>query len=193
MNTIIFSAVDKQLLRNSPIFNKAVKSFESASNNSNQYPSDSVSIVCNYEGTIRFINPSFSKIGCEPNQFLEKSILDFIHPEDVYPVIEHLVLLLQETTESVVLGARFLCKENNYYFTKWHVSYLRGLFYLYPLEVPEIPTAENHINQNFKNVQTKNSGNNKNSEQLIWKMELSKTLYEWDRLILKQVKYCLSV
>lgn len=190
MNDEIITAVNKQLKASSPIFNKAVKSFYVASESGLLNPSDRVSFICDYEGTIRFISPSFSKIDCEIINALEKSILDFIHPEDVYPVIEHMVLLLQESAESVIVEARFLCKENQYYFTKWHVSYLRGLFYLYPIEVPELEKKK--INQLFDSFQNNKSVYDKRAEQHIWKKELSKTLLEWDNLILKQLKFYLS-
>ncbi len=191
MNTEIISAVNKQLKTSSPIFNKAVKSFDIASEIGLLNPSDTVSFICDFEGTIRFISPSFSKIDCEINYALKKSILDFIHPEDVYPVIEHMVLLLQESTESVIVDARFLCKQDQYYFTKWHVTYLRGLFYLYPLEVPEL--EEKKINQLFDSFLNIKAVYDERDEQHIWKKELSKTLLEWDCLIFKQLKFCLSI
>tara|TARA_R110000850_G_scaffold218852_3_gene344436 strand:- start:20753 stop:21316 length:564 start_codon:yes stop_codon:yes gene_type:complete len=143
-----------------------------------------VLFVCDYEGIIQYQSSDFSLL--EPFRDSGKesinSILDFIHPEDVLLTIENLVVLLQESVESVVFEARFLCDEEQYYYTKWHVGYLRGMFYFYPLDVPV----------SRKPGQTAVS-KSANKHELFWKMELAKTLASWDRNILHQIKSCTNI
>ncbi len=149
-------------------------------------------LICDYEGRVHFLNNSFmsaERLADNGNES-KNSILDFIHPEDVLLTIENLVYLLQEKKESVVFGARFLCHLDEYHYTKWHVGYLRGMFYFYPLEVPvtmpKVSEAEATPVLNGKlNAESKN--------RLFWKKEITRTLDAWDKTILHQIKSCIQI
>lgn len=198
MNNSHFSLKNKQLLEQKPLFNLAVKSyFKNPEINSNfgkdLLRAESVLFICDFEGKILLIGSPFSAIDCDFENPSKRSILDYIHPEDCYFVIEHLVALLQEKTESVVFEARFLCKKKQYKTTKWHVGYICGLFFFYPLFttrpnlLPETPSVFQAAQIGKENVLTQNP------HLFFWKMEIEKTLFEWDEIVNKQLNYCLSV
>jgi hypothetical protein len=139
-----------------------------------------VLFVCDYEGIIQYQSNDFpfhEPFGNSKKESIN-SILDFIHPEDVHLTIENLVTLLQENTESLVIEPRFLCDKKQYYYTKWHVGYLRGMFYFYPLDVP---------------VSRKQKSATAIKNELFWKKELVKTLTFWDKRILHQIKSCTNI
>ncbi|MEX2350329.1 MAG: hypothetical protein WD554_05565 [Flavobacteriaceae bacterium] len=152
-----------------------------------------VLLICNYEGSIHFLNNDFISLKRFADNGMENknSILDFIHPEDVLLTIENLVYLLQEKTESVVFGARFLCRPDEYHYTKWHVGYLRGMFYFYPLDVPvtEMPS----LNEFSQKTTQSNKANVTNEKGVFWKKELAETLNAWDKTILYQIKSCTRI
>lgn len=195
MNFENFSDANKQLIEFNPLFNKVVKTadvfdLEKSKFSKKIVNSKAVLLICDFEGGIVFIDETFSKNACL-DSLNDKSILDFIHPEDVPVVIEQLVQLLQGKHPNINIDTRIVTPNNQNFFTKWHVGYLRGLFYFYPIELPKFlenfsGIQDNH-NQNFKSNKTILP------EQLLWKIEISKTLYEWDSLIYKQIKSCTTI
>lgn len=151
-----------------------------------------VLLICNYEGRILFLNNDFTSFEGLKDDGMENknSILDFIHPEDALLTIENLVSLLQEKTESVVFGARFFCHVDEYHYTKWHVGYLRGLFYFYPLDVP---VTISKVNKSTVTPVLNGKLNAESKKRLFWKKEITRTLDAWDKTILRQIKSCTSI
>tara|TARA_R110002072_G_scaffold199405_2_gene357019 strand:+ start:24619 stop:25206 length:588 start_codon:yes stop_codon:yes gene_type:complete len=195
MNNTNFSAATKEMIEHKPLFNIAVKTFDKSLKNditSSKYYTrgKSVLFICDFEGKILSVGSPFSDIDCEFKNVLEKSVLDFIHPEDIYFVIEHLVQLLQEKDESVVFEARFLCRKNQYHYIKWHVGYICGLFFFYPINIPNLDLISSQ--KNFKKG-INNLSNQTNPNTFLWKLEVEKTLFEWDQLINKQIKKCVNL
>jgi hypothetical protein len=184
-----FSVVNQNLIDYQPLFNKAVKSIEFpvASDEGFINQIESVIFICNHEGTILYADKDFIKNKPLFECLNGKTILDFIHPEDVSIVIEYLVQLIQERTDSFIIEARFLLSENQFFITKWHVGYLRGLFYLYPISIPGSNSTQKESISKF--TKTKPS----TSAQKLWKIEVSKTLFEMDRMILKHLKSCTTI
>lgn len=187
-----FSDANKQLIKHKTLFNKVVKSSDSF-DVENSFLSKkiinnkSVLLICDYEGSIVFIDEVLGKNICRQS-IVNKSILDYLHQEDVPNVIEQLVHLLQEKSHDILINTRFLSFENKNIFIKWHVGYLRGLFYFYPIELPKL--ILNNLTFQDSNSQNLNSKTSVFPEHLMWKMEVYKTLCEWDVFILKQIKFC---
>lgn len=182
------SVANQDLIGSEPLFNKAVKSvdFPIQPDTINLSQSDSVTFICDHEGLILFADKVFTHDKSVFDCLEHKLILDFIHPEDVSFVIEYMVQLIQEKTDSLIIEARFLYGENRYFLAKWHVGYLRGLFYLYPITVP-------YSNQpTIKESKIQKTTFPLTSAQQLWKLEVSKTLFELDKMILKHLKSCTS-
>jgi|GEM_PF-3603383 len=194
MNNYNFPLKIKELIERKPLFNMAVKTFDQSHENSfytSTYNAKGkrVLFICDFEGKIRSVGSPFSDIECEFKNALEKSILDYIHQEDVYFVVEHLVQLLQENEESVVFEARFLCRKNQYHYIKWHVGYICELFFFYPIHFPNTDiTSSQAANIKIEN----NPFQQIDSNTFYWKLEVEKTLFEWDHIINKQLKKCLD-
>lgn len=195
MNFENFSDANEQLIEYKSLFNKVVKTadvfdLEKSNFSKKIVNSKAVLLICDFEGGIVFIDETFSRNACL-DSLNDKSILDFIHPEDVPVVIEQLVQLLQGKHPNINIDARIVTSNNQNFFTKWHVGYLRGLFYFYPIELPKF--LENISGVQDNNIQKFKSNKTILPEQLLWKIEISKTLYEWDSLIYKQIKYCTTI
>jgi hypothetical protein len=195
MNIENFSDANKQLIEYKPLFNKIVKSadvfdLEKSNFSKKIVNNESVLLICDFEGSIVFLDETFRNQTCL-NNLIDNSILDFLHQEDIPIVIEQLVHLLQGKSDSIIIESRIIHSENQNFYSKWHVGYLRGLFYFYPIELPKylknISENQKHTAQNFK------SQKSLLPEQLLWKIEVSKTLYEWDALIFKQIKSCTNI
>ncbi|MEX0997788.1 MAG: PAS domain-containing protein [Flavobacteriaceae bacterium] len=194
MNNNNFSTTIKEIIEHKPLFNKAVKTFDKSRgidlSTSKYYTRGKrVLFICDYEGKILSVGSPFSDIDCEFKNVLEKSVLDFIHQEDIYTVIEHLVQLLQEKEESVVFEARFLCKKRQYQYVKWHVGYICGLFFFYPINIPnrEIASSQESSIKRITNPTQKIDPNT-----FYWKLEVEKTLFDWDQLINVELKKCIN-
>lgn len=110
-------------------------------------------LICDFEGSIVFINETFSK-HIRLKNLNDNSVLDFLHQEDIPVVIEQLVYLLQGKSDSIVIETRIVASGNQNFYTKWHVGYLKGLFYFYPIELPKffenISDAQENGIENFK-------------------------------------------
>ncbi len=186
-NNHIFSVANQEMIGSEPLFNKAVKSvdFPIQQDTIKLSLTESVTFICDHEGLILFADKAFIQDKPVFDCLEHKLILDFIHPEDVSFVIEYLVELIQEKTDSLIIEARFLYGENRYILTKWHVGYLRGLFYFYPIKVPG--------SRQFAATKSKNTNVPSSSAQQIWKIEVSKTLFELDKMIFKHLKSCTSI
>lgn len=190
-----FSTVNRQIIEYKPFFNCVVKSLKNSNrkeiiNTRSLAKNKCVLFICDYEGKILSVGAPFSEIDCEFKNALEKSILDYIHQEDIYFVIEHLVQLLQEKTESLIFEARFLYYKNQFLYIKWHVGYLYGMFFFYPLNLPSSKTLSNQIN---KPVTVQKPIEKIGVNNFFWKMEVIKTMYEWDQIIDKQLKNCFNI
>lgn len=195
MRATNFSIANKRIINHVPFFNKVLKTLNKSDKGEIIYTSvleknKSVLFVCDYEGKILSVDPPFSDINCNFNNAAEKSILNYIHQEDVYFVIEHLVKLLQEKSESLVFEARFLCYENHFLYIKWHVVYFCEMFFFYPINLPKNKMVLNQINkpETVQKPLEKIGLNN-----FFWKMEVIKTMYEWDQIIDKQLKNCFNI
>lgn len=188
-----FSEANKRLIEYKPLFNHVVKAksldFEThqGKNSNIHFNNKSVLLICDFEGKVVFVNESFSESTCLRN-LQDNSLLDFLHQEDLPIVIEQMVDLLQGKTHSLTIETRFINSENQSFYSKWHVGYFRELFYFYPIELPKY----------LKNItESKEISLNLNRtlmpDQLLWKIEISKILYEWDAQILKQIKECTNI
>lgn len=195
MNIEHFSDANKQLIKYNPLFNKVVKiadvfDLEKSNFSKKIVNNKSVLLICDFEGSIVFIDETFSK-HIRLKNLNDNSVLDFLHQEDIPVVIEQLVHLLQGKSDSIIIETRIVASGNQNFYTKWHVGYLKGLFYFYPIELPKffenISDAQENGIENFK------SQKSILPDQLLWKIEVSKTLYEWDALIFKQIKLCTTI
>lgn len=191
-----FSDANKQLIEYKPLFNQAVKAKElnfdvhQSEYSKKKYNSKSVLLICDFEGTVVFVNETFRNNSCL-NNLQDKSLLDFLHQEDAPVVIEQLVELLQEKKHDLSIETRIVNSENQIFFSKWHVGYLRGLFYFYPIILPKF--IQNATVDEELSIENYKSSKNVLPDQLIWKFEVIKTLYEWDSLIFKQIENCTKI
>lgn len=190
-----FSTTNRNIIEHKPFFNSVIKTFNNSYKGESIYTralakNKRVLFICDFEGKILSIGSPFSDIDCEFKNVLEKSILDYIHQEDIYFVIEHLVKLLQEKTDSVVFEARFLCKKNQFLYIKWHVGYLCGMFFFYPVNMPKNGLA---LNENSKLNAAPIPSIQIDLNEFFWKLEVEKTLFEWDQLFDKHLEYCFNV
>lgn len=189
-----FSDANKQLIEYKPLFNKVVKTADIFDNQKNIFfkniiNNKSVLIICDFEGNIVFINEAL-RYQTDRLDHKNESILDFFHQEDVPVVIEHLVHLLQGKSHSIAIDARLVSNDNQNFFSKWHVGYLRGLFYFYPIELPKFLENESVAEGSTDNFKSQKSIL---PDQLLWKIEVSRNLYEWDVQMFKQIKSCTNI
>ncbi len=194
MNLENFSDANKQLIEYKPLFNKVVKTADIFDTKKsiffkNSINKNSVLLICDFEGKVVFIDEALRQRTEGVNQTNE-SILDFLHQEDIPVVIEHLVHLLQGKSHSIDIDARFISNDNQNFFSKWHVGYLRGLFYFYPIELPKFMEKKSETEVNSYNFKSQKSIL---PDQLLWKIEVSRILYEWDVLMFKQIKACTNI
>jgi hypothetical protein len=189
-----FSDANKQLIEYKPLFNKVVKTVDIFDTEKsiffkNSINKNSVLLICDFEGKVVFIDEALRQQTAGINH-INESILDFLHQEDIPVVIEHLVHLLQGKSHSIAINARLITNDNQNFFSKWHVGYLRGLFYFYPIELPKFQEKVSETDLNSYDFKSQKSIL---PDQLLWKIEVSRILYEWDVLMFKQIKSCTNI
>lgn len=83
----------------------------------------SLSMICIAdlnEATFLYINPAFTDIlGYSEEELLDKSFLDFIHPEDIKPTIEVIEKELQAGKSLIHFENRYRCKDGKYVWLDW--------------------------------------------------------------------------
>ena len=84
--------------------------------------SSDIVFVIDIEGIIYFVSPPIKKnLGYDFNDFKNKKLIDFIHPDDVPEILSHFSLLTQNPEITISFEFRILAKNNN-----WHIYEIKA-------------------------------------------------------------------
>jgi hypothetical protein len=92
-----------------------------------------VRFICDIEGNVLYVDKILTNLNDKHYRFAGNSLLEIVHPEDLNVLIEKMVDLIQEKGQSVLIEPRLLNRNGQTLYSKLYMSYLRGLFYFYPL------------------------------------------------------------
>lgn len=95
--------------------------------------SSNVKMICDYEGNVLYLDQELLNSNNNYYGLYSDSLLELIHPEDLNVLIEKMVDLIQEKSSTVLIEPRILNSQGQSFYSKWHMGYLRGLFYFCPL------------------------------------------------------------
>ena len=103
--------------------------------------------IANFEGYFLKVSPSFIKtLGYSEEEFKEKPIIEFIHPEDVAATMEQLARQnLGETVSN--FENRYLCKDGTFRILSWssNVDMLDKLIYASARDITNLKHIENRL------------------------------------------------
>jgi PAS domain S-box-containing protein len=85
--------------------------------------------IAGVDGFFKNINPAFQKIlGYTEEEFLSRSYLDYIHPEDIVSTVDEVNRLASGHTSTDFVN-RYLCKNGDYKWIEWNVTPVGTLLY----------------------------------------------------------------
>jgi len=133
----------------------------------------SQSLVCIADintSTFKFINPSFEKIlGYSEQELLNKSFLEFIHPDDVKPTIAVIEEKLHSGIVVQTFENRYLCKNGNYCWLSWNSFPLpeKGITYAIAHDVTELKENEKELQNKNEEYEAINEELTQSNEELL--------------------------
>ncbi|MFT6969895.1 MAG: PAS domain S-box-containing protein [Roseivirga sp.] len=95
----------------------------------------SIDIVCtiDHEGNIGYVNPAFSRaLGYLKEKLEDKSLFDFIHPDDVEETVAH-VRSLVVNKDCIKFENRILCKDQSIKYFSWNVCSIKDENIIYAI------------------------------------------------------------
>ncbi len=132
----------------------------------------SQSLICIADintATFKFINPSFIKIlGYSEQELLNKSFLEFIHPDDVKSTREVVEKKLQTGITVQTFENRYRCKNGNYCWLNWN-SYPvpeKGITYAIAHDVTELKKNEKELQEKNEEYEAINEELRQTNEEL---------------------------
>ncbi len=147
-----------------------------------------ICFITDFEGSLKFINHSFlSDRGVEESWFLNRNVMDCIHPEDLPSAIENLIKLIQEDDSFISFQCRTTFGQRGYSNMTWNITCSGQLLFfdVFETDFSFIPTN--------KEESKTDTLEDYYFDAIYWKLQVSKTINSWDKNVLSYLDFCTEI